>query len=736
MSWASKTLKVVICLLGILSVAFAILWAAYPFPEERLPEVLSGGSSLILDREEGIIAWRVDTREAWRFPVGIDEVSPWLVKATLAAEDKRFWSHFGMDPLAVMRAIGLNLSHGRRISGASTITMQTMRLIWPRARTYRAKFIESFRALELEQLASKEEILELYLNLAPYGGNVVGVEAAARRYFGKRAADLTLGEAALIAGIPQSPARFNPEKHLGHALRRRSFVFARMREEGLASTGQIRMAEREPMQIATFVEHTEAQRFADLVSLVGNHMGGVVRTTLDPQVQMIIRPSFEKHAGDLKGLGVDGTSVVVVDVATSELLAMIGSSDPADPRTGCINGATARRQPGSLLKPFLYAKAFDTGILTPQTVVYDVPLSWGGYRPQNMDRKFLGPIPASRALLESRNIPAVRLLERVGLASFSRVLNEMDLKVAAPDAYGLSLALGTPEMRLIDMANAYGVLARLGSYRSLGVLTGVPPRETGRVFSEGASYLALRSMGASSPDGPFHPAWKTGTSWNHRDAWAVVLTPKHVIGVWCGKLSGQGDEALTGAHAALPLALDICEVLTAGTALRWTRPGTVRVHRVCAISGALPHAACRELIDEEYLPGTSHEGPCTVHRFVTAGDVRRIEEVWPAEAASFLAVPAPTGAKAPHIEITSPSPGGEYLLSPGEEAGSGFLHFSVASTSDIQEVFWFLNGEFLARASSNEALKWPMREGNFTLLASSGDGLSEEVRFLVVGHDP
>ncbi len=718
----------------VMIIVAAVLWAVYPFPRERVAEAQAGGSALILDRRGGLIAWRVDGSETWRLPVSVEDVSPWLVKATLAAEDKRFHSHHGVDPLALARAAWLNVSHARRLSGASTITMQAIRLLWPKRRTYPAKAVEAFRSLQVESFSTKDDILQLYFNIAPYGGNVVGAGAAARRYFGKSCAELSLGEAALLAGIPQRPARFNPRKHLDNAVKRREFVFERMLALGVASEEQVRAAQRERITIRRSPCITDAPRFADFVLNECKVEGGVVRTTLDPLVQAAARSVVMKSGKGLRAMGIDGTAAVVLDVRKSQLLAMVGTADPSDPQIGCVNGATARRQPGSLLKPFIYAAAFDSGDLTPQTVVYDVPSSWHGYSPENMDRRFLGPMPAARALAQSRNIPAVRLLGRLGSARLARDIRSLGVDVAAAeDRCGLSLALGTAEVRLIDVANAYAALARLGEYRPLRVLAGDGGGPERRVYSPGAAFLTLRCLSNGVPGA----AWKTGTSWKNRDAWAIVVTPKFVVAAWCGRLSGRGHPALVGARTALPLAVEIAGRLPGAGELTWRRPDTVAARKVCAASGAPATDACRQTTEADYLPGISSDAPCRIHRRVRHGEVGRVAAVWPPEVASFLqsrAKPVQGKDNSPQrsIEIASPADGAEYVLPSSDLVADGVLGFSARTTAAIDHVYWFLDGEFAGRTRRSGSIRWPMETGEHELVASDGAGLVRRVRFVVL----
>jgi penicillin-binding protein 1C len=718
--------------------AFLFLWitwrgllALFPFPQERLQQEQSGGATEILDREGGLISWRIDTGDNWRVPIGLEQVSPWLISASVAAEDQRFWNHGGVDPLAVCRAAAQNLRHGRRVSGASTITMQSIRLLFDRNRTWSAKLSETFRALQIEKENNKETILQLYLNLAPYGGNVVGAEAAARHYFGKPASELTLGEAALLAGIPQSPARFNPRKHLDVALKRREFVLERMQTLGLATNVDRHNALREPICLSNNPRKTPAPRFADFILQQSRHNGGIIQTTIAPHAQAIATAVLEKQYRDIHSLGIDGIAAVVIDVPEASLAAMVGNAAPDNPVTGWLNGATALRQPGSLLKPFLFALAYEAGRLTPDAAVYDVPSSWHGYQPENMDREYLGSIPAAEALRLSRNIPAVRLLDAVGEETLARKMNALGLHPAAPAArYGLSLALGTAEMRLLDLANAYAALARLGQYLPLRVLAGEASPEKAKVFSPGAAWLTLRSLGAADSGAPCRPVWKTGTSWNQRDAWAVVLAPRRIVAVWCGCLSGVANSKLTGAEAALPVALEIMGQLENGHGESWVRPADISVRKVCALTGAPVGMACPHTVDGEYLPGVSDDNPCRVHRPVCREGMPKTRIEWPPEITRFLSSSRATTIDSPPrgIAILSPRPEGQYLISPDDE--KRHLEF-IADAEPDGKVFWYLDGSMLGVSTGREPLAWVMREGEHEVIAADSQSANYSVSFRV-----
>lgn len=749
----------------------------YPFPAARISEAQSGAATHILDAHGNLIAWRVDAEETWRFPVKLEAVSPKVIDATIAAEDKRFWTHSGVDAMAVCRAIQQNFRYGRRISGASTITMQTMRLLYPKARTWNAKITESFRALQLEECTDKPAILQAYLNCAPYGGNIIGIEAAAQHYFNKPASDLTLGEATLLAGIPQSPARFNPRSHLHAALKRRKFVLARMQTLGLAKKADCAAALREPIALSQPTPLRSAPHMATYLMSRTRAHGGIIQSTIDSDIQTIANDTARQYAAQLRNSGIDGVSVVIIDVATSSLVAMVGNPQPNHPQTGQVNGAIMLRQPGSLLKPFIYALAYERGMLTPEMTVYDTPTVWRGYVPENMDHAFRGPMSAADALRSSRNIPAVRLLDAIGTESLASLMQTLEMPVSGPaEKYGLSMALGTPEMRLIDVTNGYACLARMGQYAPLRLVASEPSSVPKRAFAPGAAWLTLRSLGAPESQAPSRAVWKTGTSWNYRDAWAVSVSPRYAVGVWCGAMSGNGHERLVGAQAALPLALEITAMLPHANDPSWTRPSTVSTRRVCAECGAPAgmHTAASRL--GEFLPGYTRESPCMGHAEKAPSSICQKSNFSDAkgEASSSTQVSSLASSDKKTLTILSPKSDAIYLIpspnSDSRHSSKTALHASTSALSgarsrlydhnsnndsgddsahnaggssssppitcqaeaqDGTTLYWFLDGSLLGVTQDRHTLTWMPIVGHHRMDIADSHGRSRHITFSV-----
>lgn len=541
-----------------------LFWArsSGPLDEKRLVELPR--SNVLKDRGGKLLFATVGSDDQWRLPVPLTHVSPWLVKATLALEDERFNSHFGVDPIAVLRACGNNLAAGRVVSGASTIDMQICRMLSGRPRTMAAKLTEATEALRLNAIRTKAQILEIYLNLAPYGGNLRGVEAAALYYFGKGADQLSLGEAALLAGLPQSPERLRPDRRLQAALVRRNKAFARMVEMGFVTEDEANDARLEPLAIlGASPVAPQAPHYA-LSALARRPHGGQVLLdgTLQAEVERVLQARLDRF--------VEGTEIaaVLIEIKSGAVAAMAGSTDFSDPVDGQVNGALARRSPGSALKPFVYAAAIEQGRISHDTILKDLPANFAGWAPRNFDRTFSGEVTVEEALHRSLNLPAVYLAREVGLARCLGVMEACGVKLPADAAArgGLSLVLGGVETNLLSLTNGYATIGR-GGLRMMPRFFADEPIATSPALQ--ASTCAWLDHMLSSTR--FPPAgrssneisWfmrKTGTSAGKRDAWTIGHNGKYAAGVWVGRFSGMGDESFVGASAAEPLLADLFDL--------------------------------------------------------------------------------------------------------------------------------------------------------------------------------
>lgn len=706
-------------LLGLVTLLF-LDWI-YPFPQERIRDALATQSPMIHAADGSLLSWTVDADENWRLPVRLSAVSPHLVNATIAAEDKRFRNHPGVDVLAVARAAWQNVSGMRRVSGASTITMQTVRLLWPRPRRWDSKIVEAFRAVQLERLAGKEGVLELYFNLAPYGGNVVGAEAAARRYFGKSCANLSLGEASLLAGVPQSPSRLDPRRHPDAARHRRLQVLDRMVADGMIGENDAPAAAREEVAARAARARDQLSHFSRLVKSGSVQLRGAVETTLIPDRQDQAERLVTEWGGG--NPGISGPALVVMRVADGAVVAYVGNGGERDGPDWQIDAARMRRQAGSLLKPFLFAGLAERGEITPSSMVMDTPGFWPDYAPENMDREWRGEISAATALSESRNLPAVRQLSRLGVDGFAGMLHALGLDAGVPSRQGLAMALGVREQDLLSLVNAYAALARLGEWRPVKVLRGDDDAgDRRRVWSAEAAWLTLAALAQVPGRGEPSLAWKTGTSWNQQDAWAIALTPEWVVGVWCGRMRNGGGAWVSGGVNALPLALSAITAASGGREMAWPAPEGIEYERMCVTSGRMPGWHCSELIESPYSRRHPPSGACG-----------RCGQGGASAAASFArggeAAEAVAGRP---LQIALPRPGAVYVVSDAE-GGAVSLYFTTVAAERPGKLYWFLDGTLLSVEDPGEGVPWTATKGSHRVVVVDTRGGHASAVFSVVG---
>jgi len=697
-----RLLAAVVALAALPWVSYRLLDLAFPLPAEALASPQP--SAEVLARDGSPLSAFTNADGMWQVPVRLSEVSPRFLAAAIAVEDHRFRSHGGVDALAILRAALQDLAARRIVSGASTITMQAVRLAMPRERSFGTKCVEAFRAWQLEEALPKDAILERYVNLSPFGGNLVGVEAASRAWFGKRATDLTLAEAALLAGLPQSPSRLRPDRHPEAARARRDCVLARMRECGVIDAREEAEAASEPVTLRPPARQLRAPHLC-LEAIRRAGCGGTVRTTLDPAAQEAAEAAI---AFQLPQAGVDGAAAVVVENATGAVVAYVGSPDYLDvARSGAVDGALAPRSPGSALKPVLYALAFEQGEAAPERLLSDAPLANAAWRPEDCDRETRGPVTAREALVRSLNLPAVRLLATVGVEAFRAELRGCGVRsLDGPDRWGLTLALGGGEVSLFELVEAASTLARLGVHRPLRRLSAEPEVAGERVLSETSCWLVadiLRDRRMIEAEGiyvgegtpPF--ALKTGTSSGHRDAWAIAYGPRYTVGVWMGNPDGRPHEGLFGASAAAPAAARIYAAVER-TGAWYARPAGIVEREVCATSGLLPIA-----------------GRCAATRRALES-----EEETPRIACDLHAAKASSS----RPRIVSPVSGSRYLL--GEGAAAVALR---ATCEGASRLYWFVDGEPAGTSGPGEALLHDFDRGTHrvTCVVEAGGTASVEI---------
>ncbi len=566
------------------------------------------GSTVVLARDGTPLRAFADSDGVWRYPTTAKQVSPLYLKALLTYEDRWFYRHPGVNPYALLRGLAGGLRHGRIVSGGSTLTMQVARIIEPIPHSFRGKLVQIFRALQLEVHLSKPQILDLYLNHAPFGGPIEGVEAASWAYLGKPASRLSHAEAALLAVLPQSPSRLRPDRHPEAARAARDKVLRRMRDLGVWSAAEVRDAAIEPVVARSLRAPLSAALLAERLHRQ-QPQARRIASTIDANLQRAAEDRVSAYLARLPAH--TSAALLVVDNATLEARIYVGTSDFADPqRHGYIDMVNAPRSPGSTLKPFLYGLALDDGLIHSQSLLVDAPQDFGGYKPGNFDEAFSGPVSAAEALQRSLNVPAVDVLDRVGPNRFvARLANGgVDLGLPAGAQPNLSIILGGASTRLENLVGAYTAFAN-------GGLAGTPrytmeqPARPRRLLSPGAAWI-IRDILASNPadveGGPLAGAinrhatvaWKTGTSYGYRDAWSIGVTDRWTVGVWIGRPDGTPSPGQYGAVTALPLLFQIVDMLPSRGGHARAQPASVSRRDICwPLGGAAentPPDLCRQ----------------------------------------------------------------------------------------------------------------------------------------------
>lgn len=731
----------------------ALCWVLLPI---NTGDLESYANTLYLqDRDGGALRTRLGSDALKCAPVPTSQVSHWAGKALIAAEDKRFYSHPGIDLLAILRATGQNLVSGWVVSGASTLSTQIIRMTSPRKRSLQTKATEAFRALQMERVLSKNDILEQYLNRAPFGSNLAGIEAASRFYFGKAAVHLSLAEASLLMGLPQSPSRFRPDRHLPRALKRRDYVLERMHALGMIDKRTQAAALQQPLSIGSHPDTFRAPHFCDLVSATHPLNTGTCRTTLSPELQQIAEDALQRHSRTIRPHGIRSGAVVILEVRTGAIRALVGSPDYNSPEGGQVNGATARRSPGSTLKPFAFAQAFDRGFYTPATVLGDVPMQFKDYAPRNANREYHGLVTVRDALIESLNIPAIEAVQKIGLDAFAQHLRMLGLRGLDKPAshYGVSLVLGTAECSLLDLINAYACLAREGEwlpYRLLESETATPPA---RIFSRAASWFISECLGGDERSLSFsghsadvyqpRVAWKTGTSNGYRDAWTIGYNPDYVIGVWLGNASGEGSDALVGAEIAAPLVARLFRRLYPDSHGPWfARPPELRRATLCSVSGTPTGPHCPSSAEAWVIPSVTATTCCNVHQLLPhdrktgkpipmselpeTEPLWKVTERWPRHITAFLRqqdAHENASATSPEPVIISPTDGSTMQLLPSLDSNrpaSLALKARYGNPSDT--LYWFANNTFIGSAKAADTVYWNASPGTHTLRCTTASG--------------
>jgi len=752
---------------GALAASFVVLALLRFWPHAPLSQRIAL-STAIWSADGELLRVTRTSDDQFRLWVPLSDISPTLVEAVLLKEDRWFTWHPGVNPAALVRGAFRTYARGDR-QGGSTVTMQLARLIdHLNTRTVRGKIHQVGVALWLEARYSKRELLEAYLNLIPFGGNIQGVGAASRLYFGKPPNHLSLAEALTLAVIPQRPAN-----RVGRSVPETDLLSARadlgrlwLSRHGNTSEDR-RQLDLPIVARPRFSMPQMAPHLVDAVLADRTHAANRITTTLDASLQRLLERQIQRYLNQYGDRGIRNAASVLVDTRDLSVRAWVGSADYwSEDIDGQVNGVLAKRSPGSTLKPFIYALALDQGVLHPQTVLRDLPTSFGPFTPENFDGRFFGPISAEAALIRSRNIPAVAVATQLKQPSLYQFLQSAGVRDLKPESfYGLALALGGGEVTMEELAGLYAMLANDGVLRPLRVETNRPPSEGVRLLSPEASFITLdmlRRNPRPDDDGTvavrtrWPIAWKTGTSWGFRDAWSAGVVGPYVLVVWIGDFEGRGNPAFVGVDAAAPLFFRIADALNIarpaeGVAPAGAPPGVTKV-AVCAESGDLPNADCPHTVETWYIPGKSPIRVSQLHRAVAldprtgqpvcppyAADTEfEIFEFWSSDMLKLFRQggmprrtppPLPRCASEDLMEaprIASPLRGVSYALR--RSADQEVITLDATVAADVRTVFWFDGRALLGtRSVADGALPWrPVNPGMHLIRIVDDHGRSAE----------
>ena len=759
----SVTQKVIRCILAFLVTGYIFCLPRHLF---HVPY-----STVVTDRNEELLGARIASDGQWRFPPR--NTTPEKIKECLITfEDKHFYHHWGVNPFAIGRAFYQNVKNKRIVSGGSTLTMQTIRLARNESRTFREKLIEMIWATRLEFRASKEEILSMYISHAPFGGNVVGLDAAAWRYFGHSADDLSWAESAMLAVLPNAPAMIHLSKGRKTLLDKRNRLLKQLLEKKTIDSSTYELAISEPLPDEP---HALPQIAPYLVSRFYQERNGEYsRSTINKGIQTQVEDLAERWSNEFGRSDIRNLAILVIDIPSNQVVAYCGNVHFDRKQGGNqVDVIQAPRSTGSILKPFLYYAMLQEGSLLPDMLLPDVPVNINGFTPQNFSMQFEGAVPASEALARSLNIPAVTMLQRYGVPKFHSFLQQIGLKTInrSSSHYGLSLILGGAEATLWDVTNAYAMMGRsllqLPQTSCSLLLPTSRITESTDPFQPGAvwqTFDALKEVNRPEEiDWKSIPsmqtiAWKTGTSYGFRDAWAVGVTPRYAVGVWVGNATGEGKPGLVGAQTAGPVLFDIFNLLPSSS---WfTRPAGIFVEaEVCRKSGHLKGRFCDETDTLLVLPAGLRTEACPYHHLVTlsADESQRIYEncanTEPTLRKSWFTLP-PVWEwyyKQHHPEYKPLPPFkagcGEDTFQPMQfiyppmnariklpkqlDGSKGFLTVELAHNNPNATVFWHLDETYQAQTQDFHKISLQPAAGKHSLTAVDGEGNTISTTFFV-----
>ncbi|MBN1271363.1 MAG: penicillin-binding protein 1C [Candidatus Aminicenantes bacterium] len=782
----------------ILFLAILVIFVFLTIHKPPLTENISF-SQTVYDRNGKLLRSTLSSDDKYRVWTPLSEISPYLIRATILKEDRCFKWHPGFNPMGLIRAFWQTYVTKSRRTGGSTITMQLARLRFGiNTRTIPGKLKQILKAVQMEFHYSKKIILEAYLNLVPYGWNVEGAGAASLIYFHKNPHQLNLLESLSLAVIPQDPSAILPltrkdeDKTAQNNLNQTGhshpniFINTRFTEarnrlfhtwtKHYPQDGKLSPYLDLPLETFTPSELPfSAPHFVE--DILKTSSLEKIKTTLDIGYQHLLERHTQNYVTRCSHLGITNAAALLANASTMEVLACLGSADYFnDSIQGQVNGTTAKRSPGSLLKPFIYGKAIEKGLIHPKTMLKDTPLSFGAFNPENFEQDFAGPIKAQEALVRSRNVPAVWLASQIGSESLYEFLKQAEVShLKKPAFYGMAgLVLGGIELTMEELAALYAMLARGGKLYPLRKQLCDPPAKGIPLLSQEASFLTLEMLKENPPPKPeffshwvknsIPVAWKTGTSYAFRDAWAIGIFGDFVLAVWVGHFDGSGNPAFVGRRAAGPLLFELIDSLkTKGIpeSLYYdNKTLNLTEVEVCALSGHLPGPYCPRTIRTWFIPGTSPITTCDIHRPVfihpetglrvpphyRGESFKKIYEFWPSDLLDLFkraGIPRKTpppfdprydpGFRSqPGIppKITSPRKTLTYTIRAGQ-ASSDSIAFQAVADADAENLYWFVNESFLGKCPVSQPLFWNPEPGRFVIRVIDDRGRSDSTSLVV-----
>ena len=753
--------RLAIGLLALIILFFLLNWI-FPVPDKI------EYSTIITDNKGEVINAYLTSNQKWRMKTELNEISSLLQKTIIAKEDRHFYSHPGVNPVAVVRAIFSNIFHMRRMSGASTITMQVAKMLEPGKRNIWSKMREMFRAFQLELKYSKKEILQLYLNLVPYGGNIEGVKAASLLYFKKNPDHLSLAEITALSIIPNKPGVMVPGRNNDFIVKERNRWLEKFAGRNVFTQKEIEDALAEPMNAT---RGTVPHYLPHLSYKLKKQGGDIIKTNIDLNTQLKTEKLVEDYIRTQRLKNIKNAAVVIIDNKTHKVITYIGSSNFYDTTDGGqVNGANAVRQPGSTLKPLLYAMCFDEGLLTPKTVMTDVAVNYQGYAPENYDEKFNGYVTVEYALERSLNIPAVKGLKMLGHEKMIQKLSNCNFKQIQKDRkkLGLSLILGGCGTTLEELTGLFSSFANNGMLITPSYTQNDTAHNKTTVISPAATFMINEILSkVNRPDFPLNwaatekmpkIAWKTGTSYGKKDAWSIGYNKNYSVGVWTGNFSGVGVADLSGANIATPLLFKIFNTIDYDSDEEWfTQPKDCDIRQVCSETGLVPSDHCTSLVTDYFIPLISSTKICNNWQEIM---------ISPDEKISYCKSCAPeTGYKKkwykvvepdmqswfeenrivyqkipphnPECElifkgaapaITSPVNGTEYLINKKDPEP---LQLICKTANDVSKVYWYINNKFFQSSNAGEKQFFVPEEGPVKISCTDDKGRNRDIKITV-----